>query len=88
MSMNVFNSSGTLFLGPQAFAMDRTKMLAGLPATVIAMPILGSSFPPMLPGDLDGSTLPASGAPNSFFLWPSNRHLPDLSFPCRLCHSR
>ena len=32
MSMNVFNSTGTLFLGPQAFAFDRTKMLSGLPA--------------------------------------------------------
>jgi hypothetical protein len=71
MSMNVFNSSGTAYLGPQAFAMDRTKMLAGLPATIVAMPLLGSSFPPMLPGDIDGSTLPTSGAPNSFFLWPN-----------------
>ena len=32
MSMNVFNSSGTAFLGPQPFAFDRAKMLAGLPA--------------------------------------------------------
>ena len=29
MAMNIFNSSGTAFLGPQAFAFDRTKMLAG-----------------------------------------------------------
>ena len=70
MSANIFNSSGTAFLGPQAYAMDRTKMLAGTPATLIAMPILGSSFPPMLPADLDGSTLPPAGAPNSFVLWP------------------
>jgi hypothetical protein len=27
MSMNVFNSSGTTYLGPQPFAFDRTKML-------------------------------------------------------------
>jgi hypothetical protein len=70
MSMNVFNSSGTAFLGPQAFAFDRTKMLAGTPATMITFPSLGSSFPPMLPSDLDGSTLPATNAPNSFVLWP------------------
>src|SRR5947207_13542374 len=62
MSMNVFNSSGTALLGPQAFAMDRAKMLAGTPATIISMPILGSSFPVMLPADLDGSTLTAAGA--------------------------
>ncbi len=71
MSMNVFNSSGTLLIGPQAFAMDRAKMLAGQPATIVAMPNLGSSFPPILPGDLDGSTLPAAGAPASFFVWPN-----------------
>jgi hypothetical protein len=72
MSMNTFNSSGTTYLGPQAFAFDRTKMLVGDPtAAVIAMPSLGSSFPPMLPADLDGSTLPPAGAPNSFVLWPN-----------------
>ena len=36
MSMNVFNSSGTAFLGPQPFAFDRAKMLAGLPATFVS----------------------------------------------------
>ncbi len=30
MSMNVFNSAGSAFLGPQAFAFDRAKMLQGL----------------------------------------------------------
>ncbi len=30
MSMNVFNSSGTAYLGPQPFAFDRAKMLARL----------------------------------------------------------
>ncbi len=70
MSANIFNSSGTAYLGPQAYAMDRAKMLLGQPATIIIMPILGSSFPPMLPADLDGSTLPPAGAPNSFVLWP------------------
>src|SRR5207249_5177694 len=31
MSGNVFNTAGTLFLGPQAFVFDRVKMLAGDP---------------------------------------------------------
>ena len=70
MSAIIFDSSGTVYLGPQAYAMDRASMLAGQPATLIAMPILGSSFPPMLPSDLDGSTLPPPGAPNSFVLYP------------------
>jgi hypothetical protein len=73
MSANIFNTAQPpVYLGPQAYAMDRTKMLLGQPATLIQMPILLSSppFPPMLPADLDGSTLPPAGAPNSFVLWP------------------
>ncbi len=70
MSMNLFNSAGTAYLGPQVFAFDRTKMLAGLTATMVTFPSLGSSFPPILPGDLDGSTLPPAGAPNPFVLLP------------------
>ena len=70
MSMNVFNSSGTAYLGPQAFAFDRAKMLAGQPATFVTFPTLGSSKAPFLPADLDGSTLPPNGAPNSFVPFP------------------
>jgi fibronectin type 3 domain-containing protein len=71
MSMNVFNSSGTLYLGPQPFAFDRAKMLAGQSATYIspAGP-LGGSVDPILPSDLDGSALPPAGAPNSFVGFP------------------
>src|SRR5438067_8120301 len=72
MSMNVFNSSGTLFLGPQPFAFNRAAMLAGSPATFVS-PVgpLGSTVDPFLPADLDGSTLPTSGAPDSFVEWPN-----------------
>jgi hypothetical protein len=72
MTMNVFNSSGTAYLGPQAWAFDRTKMLAGMPATLITFPTLGPSFPPWLPADLDGSTLPPAGAPDSLVFLPDN----------------
>src|SRR5512133_3394642 len=59
MSMNVFNSSGTAFLGPQPFAFNRDKMLAGLPATFITPGITnGPSEEVYLPADLDGSILP------------------------------
>jgi hypothetical protein len=73
MSMNVFNSTGTAYLGPQPFAFDRTAMLAGAPASFIS-PVgpLGSSVPPFLPADLDGSTLPPAGAPNTFLGFPSS----------------
>ncbi len=72
MTMNIFNSSGTAYLGPQAWAFDRTKMIAGQPATMITFPTLGPTFPPWLPADLDGSTLPPTGAPNSLVMLPDN----------------
>ena len=71
MSMNIFNSSGTAFLGPQPFAFDRAKMLAGLPATFITPGITGGSLEEVyLPADLDGSNLPPVGAPASFVEFP------------------
>ena len=71
MSMNVFNSAGTSYLGPQAFAFDRAKMLVNQPAAFVspAGP-LGGSVDPFLPADLDGSRLPATGAPATFLGFP------------------
>jgi hypothetical protein len=71
MSMNVFNSSGTAFLGPQPFAFDRARMLAGLPATFVTTGITGGSGEEVyLPADLDGSILPPVGAPATFVEFP------------------
>src|SRR2546422_11152453 len=73
MSMNVFNSTGTAFLGPQPFAFDRAKMLAGQPATFISTGITGGSGEEVyLPADLDGSTLPPVNAPATFVEWPGS----------------
>src|SRR6185503_10769785 len=41
MAMNVFNSTATAFLGPQAFAFDRSRMLAGLSASFLTPGITG-----------------------------------------------
>ena len=85
MSMNVFNSSGTAFLGPQPFAFDRAAMLAGNPATFITTGITGgSSEEPYLPADLDGSTLPPAGAPELVRRVAERRHLQGLPLPRRL----
>ena len=72
MSMNVFNSSGTAFLGPQAFVFDRSKMLQGLTATFQTPGNSGSSEESFLPADFDGSSLslPPAGAPATFVTWP------------------
>jgi hypothetical protein len=80
MSMNVFNASGTTYLGPQPFAFDRTKMLAGQPATFVS-PVgpLGGSIDPFLPADLDGPTLPPAGAPNTFVGFPGQATNPNYT---------
>src|SRR5215213_1442179 len=71
MSMNVFNSLGTSYLGPQPFAFDKAKMLAGLPATFITPGITGGPLEETyLPADLDGSLLPPVNAPAIFVQWP------------------
>jgi uncharacterized repeat protein (TIGR01451 family) len=73
MAMNVFNSSGTLFLGPQPFAFNRAAMLTGSPANFVTTGITGgSSEETYLPADLDGKTLPPAGAPNTFVEYPHN----------------
>jgi uncharacterized repeat protein (TIGR01451 family) len=71
MTMNVFNSAGTAFLGPQPFAFDRDAMLAGDPATFVttrAAAVFSPTNDAMLPGDLDGSTLPPANAPDPFLM--------------------
>ena len=70
VSFNVFNSSGTAYLGPQPYAFDRATMLAGQPATFITFPVLGSNVAPMLPSDMDGNRKPRGGSPNTFLGWP------------------
>ncbi|MGB4975818.1 MAG: hypothetical protein WBR35_03685, partial [Anaerolineae bacterium] len=52
---------------PSAFALDRAKMLAGLPATFqrfTAANLSGFSFQALTPADLDGMTTPPAGAPD------------------------
>ena len=64
MSAVEFDSLGN-YAGTAAVAYDRAKMIAGQPATAISFDN-GSSTNPMLPADLDGSTLPPAGSPNYY----------------------
>ena len=64
MSMNVFNTAGTVFLGPQPYALDRAAMLAGTTAAIITPGLLSPSLGALIPGDLDGAIPPPVGAPN------------------------
>src|SRR5689334_18761328 len=73
MAMDVYNSTGTIRLGPQPFAFNRAAMLAGSAASFITTGITGGSGEDLyLPSDLDGSTVPPAGAPNSFVEWPGS----------------
>ena len=62
-TFNDFNVAGTAYLGANVCAADRTKMLAGLAATIQCFPQTTNDYG-MLPTDLDGATPPATGTPN------------------------
>src|SRR5437867_878702 len=62
MSANRFNG----VLGPAAIVFERSKMLLGQPATYQEFHPSSGSTQTYLPSDLDGSTLPPAGSPNSF----------------------
>jgi uncharacterized repeat protein (TIGR01451 family) len=92
MSMNVFDSSGNAFLGPQPFAFDRAAMLAGNPSPAFVTSRNPSFFnpanDPFMPADLDGSNPPPAGAPNPFLVegisaptWPLYRFHVDFASP-------
>jgi subtilisin-like proprotein convertase family protein len=73
MSMNVFNTAGTAFLGPQPFAFDRSAMLTGAVATFVTPGItVGPNEDSYLSADLDGAILPPAGTPNSFVEFPGS----------------
>ncbi len=65
MSMNRFDGTTFQYTGPSAVVFDRARILQGQQGTSQRFN-LNSSYDPMLPSDLDGATLPLSGAPNPF----------------------
>jgi hypothetical protein len=80
MSMNVFNAAGTSYLGPQAFAFNRSAMLTGASASFVS-PVgpLGGTVDPFLPANLDGPTLPPAGAPATFVGFPGQSSNPNYT---------
>jgi N-acetylneuraminic acid mutarotase len=86
-SANIFNASGTAFLGPAAYAFDRDAMLAGTPATFIEAPMGGAGDDSYMPADLDGLVTPPAGAPNPYVSigvlssWPVHRFHVDFDNP-------
>lgn len=70
ISYNIFNNAQT-FAGSKVCAFDRTKMLAGQPATQQCFQ-LSTSYGGLLPSDLDGTTAPPAGSPNFFMNFGAN----------------
>jgi hypothetical protein len=56
-------ANGQSYTGPEACALDRSSMIAGLSATQQCFK-LGASVNPLLPSTVEGSTPPPSGSPN------------------------
>jgi len=75
MSANIFNTSGTAFLGPQAFVFGRAKMLVGNPSATSQTLGITATVETFLPADLDGLKPPPVGAANPFVEWPSGSPL-------------
>jgi hypothetical protein len=70
VSFNIFQN-GSSFIGAKVCAYDGASMRAGAAATQQCFQ-LSSSFPSLLPGDWDGPTLPAPGAPDVFLNFGTN----------------
>ena len=63
VTYNLFNSSGTSFLGSEDCAMNRSAMLTGAAATQQCY-TTSTSYGGLLPADVDSATAPPSGEPN------------------------
>ena len=70
ITFNIFNN-GQTFAGAKLCAYDRASMLAGAAASQQCFQ-LSTSFGGVLPGDLDGTTLPPTGAPAPFINFGTN----------------
>ena len=63
--------SGNNYVGPDACAYDRNKMLQGLAATQQCVQ-LGPTVGPLLPADVDGTTPPPTGSSNYMLTYGTN----------------
>lgn len=63
--------NGATYVGPDACAYDRIKMLAGQPATQVCFQ-QSAALGPLLPADVDGTTPPPAGSPNYMLTYGTN----------------
>src|SRR5258708_28814478 len=79
-TFNLFNASGTTFLGAEACAYDRASMLNGASATQQCF-TTSTSYSALLPSTLDGSTQPPAGSPNYLLSLNTTTSLRLWTFP-------
>lgn len=72
-TFNMFPNGG--FAGGKVCAMDRVKMLAGMPDATMQCFDAGANYGGLLASDLDGKTLPPANAPNYIAALDSNTTL-------------
>jgi len=77
VTYNLFNNTGTAFLGARLCAMDGAAMRGGTAATQQCFQ-LGTNFGAVLPSDLDGTTPPPAGEPAFFLGFDNNLSSLDL----------
>ena len=69
-TFNMFQN-GQTYVGPDACAYDRNRMLSGLSATQVCFQ-RSAAIGPLLPADLDGTTPPPPGSPNYLLTYGTN----------------
>ena len=69
-TFNMFQN-GQTYVGPDACAYDRNKMLVGQPATQVCFQ-QSASLGPLLPADLDGTNPPPTGSKEYFLTFGTN----------------
>jgi len=66
--LNTSITNNSVYAGPSACAVDRSRMLSGLSATMQCIQINNTQITGMLPCDMDGPTGPPAGSPNYFLV--------------------
>lgn len=73
-----FNMRGRAATGPLICALERDKMILGLPASIICKQLNTAESGPLLPADLDGQTTPPMGNPEYFMGLGTNGRMDNL----------
>jgi hypothetical protein len=66
--LSTWTTTNSVYIGPAACVMDRSRMLVGKSATLQCIQIDNAALTGMLPSDMDGPNPPPAGSPNYFLV--------------------